>query len=235
MSSPTNVPTKVPDITNISNITNITNVPTRVIEIEDKSSVVKAGNILFYIALSMIIMFVAFPVINYLYKKRYYVNLLDMDAKLFWLLVSYVVVGLALSISLMTLASKVYPPSCNNSISTQPATKKSNVWITEKGKDGKFDINIDKCTMGDVNDPNCWECPVGYSFDRATINNRENNEDVRYSGTCIRLNEKCMYDKPDVADEQTKYGKRFMTMGGVFLGLNILLLLSMLALRGSFK
>jgi hypothetical protein len=208
----------------------------RTVEIEDKSSLIKAGNNLFYIALSMIIIFVVFPIINHLFKKRYYHNILDMDAKLFWILVSYGIVGLALSISLMVLSSKVYPPSCDNNMSTQPATKKSNVWISEKGKNGKFDVNIDKCTLGDVNDSNCWECPPGYSFDRATANNRANNEDIRYSGTCTRLNEKCMYDKPDVADEQTKYGKRFMTMGGVFLGLNILLLLFVSWLRsaGSF-
>ena len=128
------------------------NIPTSIVEIEDKSSLIKTGNILFYIALSMIIIFVVYYLKKNYENKLYWSNIYIYDKSL-WILMSYGIVGLALSISLIVLASKVHP---------------------------------------DVH---------------------------QYS------------DKPDVAEELTKYGKRFMTMGGVFLGLNILLLMWSLSLR----
>lgn len=196
--------------------------PTRTMDIEDKSSLIKSGNILFYIAISMIVIISVFPFLNY-YKLK-----LNLTQKR-WFLVSYSMIGLIISVILIVFSAKINPPSCKDNISTETARKKSNFWLTEKGPDvnnSKYQVNIAKCTIGDVNDSKCWECPDGYEFNKAIINNRSSNaQDIDYSGTCMRTNEKCIYTKPDVAEYQQKYSSRFLTMGIIFTILNIFLVI----------
>ena len=92
--------------------------PTRTMDIEDKSSLIKSGNILFYIAISMIVIISVFPFLNY-YKLK-----LNLTQKR-WFLVSYSMIGLIISVILIVFSAKINPPSCKDNISTETARKKT--------------------------------------------------------------------------------------------------------------